>query len=63
MNNIEKLEKIVNYLEDKRRKHPATKYMEVDIPPFTKKTEEKAKKILIYVGVINNKEDESNEIS
>jgi hypothetical protein len=55
MNNIEKLEKIVNYLEDKRPKHPATKYMEVEIPPFTEEVEKKAKNFLIYIGGDNEK--------
>lgn len=58
MNNIKKLENLVNYLEEKRYKHPALKYKLLGIPPFTEETEKKAKKLLIYIGGNNEKTNE-----
>lgn len=55
MNDIEKLEKMINYLEDNRSKKPPDKYRYIDYPPADEKTEKKIEKLSIYIGDDNEK--------
>lgn len=55
MNDIEKLEKMINYLEDSRSKKPPNKYRCIDYPPADEKTEKKIENLSIYIGGNNEK--------
>jgi hypothetical protein len=55
MNDIEKLEKLINYLEDRRSKKPPSKYRCINFPPADEEIEKKIENLSIYIGGDNEK--------